>query len=577
MKKQKLWLSMLLAAISFGLTAAPATEEEMFQQFEKTKTKKMILMQVWMDRTPDVILKNMNVIKQAYDGVFLELYGYGHKDPKGATASSRRIMQKDFEFKYEWFKNEVPKMQKIAANGLKHSFIGTCVRYGDLDWFNDEHWRIACANYGLMARLAREGGLAGIEFDAEMYADKIFNYQPYCGKSRHQIWMKARERGKQWITEIQKNYPGITIFCIFLHSLNYETLGTAYNNAYSQGNLFVPFLNGILDGLDPETKLIEGNEFYTYKASSKRHFNFARAQERMLFNSQILPENRAKARAQIEYAPAIYMDAYFFSQKNSNAYHKEVYDVMSPGLEWNDPARMKAVYKNFAEAVNRSDEYVWVYQERPRYWSPEKKYHDGQLLQNVFPNLLPFIKAVKSPATLEQYWLDRVKKENIPNLVKGGSFEDDIYKKWHFWQRAKNNHRDSGFFLVPQEGVNKSRAMVAKNLGKHGGSFFTKGIKVKPDTQYLLVGKIKRTQAGYGALQIMFQKNYGTWDYNTLTPLVKIAPRTMKAGEYETVAGVFTTPEYINMLGVCLGVAEQRNRHDFVYFDEIGLYELPTK
>ena len=123
--------------------------------------------------------------------------------------------------------------------------------------------------------------------------------------------------------------------------------------------------------------------------------------------------------------------------------------------------------------------------------------------------------------------------------------------------------------MEPGSGVNKSRAMVAKNLGKHGGTFFTKGIKVKPNTQYLLTGKIKRTQAGYGALQILFQQNYSTWDYNTLNPLIKVVPRTMKAGEYETASAVFTTPEHINMIGVSLGTGEQRNRYDFVYFDEI--------
>ena len=560
MKKCKLLSGLLLLVTAMGLAAAPATEEEMFQQFESSKRKKFLLMQAWLDRTPDVVLKNIDIIKQGYDGIFLELYGKGHKDPRGVTASSRRPLQKDFEFKYEWFKDEVPKLQKIVKSGLPESFIGTTVRYGDLDWFNDEHWRIACNNYGVMARLAKEGGLKGIEIDGEMYADKQFNYQPYCGKSRHQIWMKARERGKQWITEVQKNYPGITIFCIFLHSLNYENLGTAYNNAYAQGNLFVAFLNGMLDGLEPSTKLIEGNEFYTYKASSKRHFDFARGQERMLFNSQILPENRTKAKAQIDYAPAIYMDAYFFNAKAASAYHREVYDVMSPGLAWNDPARMKAVYKNFAEAVCRSDEYVWIYQERPRWFGRDKKYFDGKLLQEVFPQLLPFMKAVKSPETLEKYWLDRVQKENIPNLIKGGDFENDNYKKWYFWQRAKNNHKDSGFFLQSDGGFNKSRGIVAKNLGKHGGAFFTKSIKVKPNTQYLLTGKIKRTEAGFGALQIMFQKDNGTWDYNTLTPLIRIMPRTMKAGEYELVTGVFTTPEYINMLGVCCSVVEQRNR-----------------
>lgn len=573
---KKLLTFSLTAVLAGHIAAATATEEEMYRQFENLKNKKVILGQAWADRTPDVVIKNMDLLKKSFDGVFIELYGKGHKDPKGETASSRRILQKDFEFKYEWFASEVPKIKKFTDNGLKHSFIGTAARYGDLDWFNDEHWRIACNNYGVMARVAREGGMMGIEFDAEMYAGKQFNYQPYCGKSRHQIWMKARERGKQWITEVQKNYPGITIFCLFLHTLNYETLGTADNNAYAQGNLFVPFLNGILDGLDPATKLIEGNEYYTYKASSRHHFNYALAQERMLFNSQILPENRAKAKAQISYAPAIYMDAYFADARKMNAYHRAVYDVMTPGLAWNDPARLKAFYRNFADAVRASDEYVWIYQEKVRYFGRDKKYMDNKLMQEVFPTILPFMQAAKSPATLGKYWLDRVKAENVPNLVKGGTFEDDTYKKWHFWQRAKNNHRDSGFFIAPGEGVNKSRCMVAKNLGKHGGSFFTKNIKVKPNTQYMLYGRIKRTEAGYGALSIMFQQG-NAWDYNTFNPLIKIVPRTMKAGEFEEVIGIFTMPEYINTVGVSCSVDEQRNRHDFIYFDEVGLYELPTK
>ena len=376
---------------------------------------------------------------------------------------------------------------------------------------------------------------------------------------------------------MQKNYPGITIFCLFLHTLNYETLGTADNNAYAQGNLFVPFLNGILDGLDPATKLVEGNEYYTYKAAGERHFDYALHRERELFNSQVLPENRAAAKAQVSYAPAIYMDAYFFDSKNVGAYHRAVYDVMTPGLPWNAPARMKAVYENFPEAMRRCDEYVWIYQERCRYWDPDPKYLDGKLLQEVFPELLPFLRAVRSPETLGRYWLDRVRREKIPNLVPGGDFEDDSYRKWHFWQRAKNNHRESGFFPAPGEGVNGSRAIAAKNLGRHGGSFFVKNIAVKPGTRYLLYGKIRRTEAGYGALSIMFQQDASTWDYNTLTPLIRIVPRTMAAGEYQEVVGVFTIPEYIRLLGVCCSVGEQRNRHDFVFFDEIGLYELPNQ
>lgn len=110
--KQNLVANLLfLGALLLGCTASIAspTEEEMFQQFESIKQKKLLLAQAWTDRTPDVILRELNFLKTNFDGGFIELYGYGHKDPQGATASSRRICQKDFEFQYDWFKDEIPK------------------------------------------------------------------------------------------------------------------------------------------------------------------------------------------------------------------------------------------------------------------------------------------------------------------------------------------------------------------------------------------------------------------------------------------------------------------------------------
>ena len=97
-------------------SATSPTEEEMFRQFEVPKQKKTLLAQVWMDRTPDVILKHLEFLKQTFDGVFIELYGYGHKDPRGEVASSRRICQKDFAFQYEWFEAEIPKLPPLSRS-----------------------------------------------------------------------------------------------------------------------------------------------------------------------------------------------------------------------------------------------------------------------------------------------------------------------------------------------------------------------------------------------------------------------------------------------------------------------------
>ena len=55
-------ITILLALLCGGLaSAASPTEEEMFLQFEVPKRKKTRLAQVWMDLTPDVILKHMDL------------------------------------------------------------------------------------------------------------------------------------------------------------------------------------------------------------------------------------------------------------------------------------------------------------------------------------------------------------------------------------------------------------------------------------------------------------------------------------------------------------------------------------
>ena len=58
MQKIKFSAGILLAFCCLGVIAAPVAEEEMFQQFEKIKNKKVLLCQAWTDRTPDVIVKN---------------------------------------------------------------------------------------------------------------------------------------------------------------------------------------------------------------------------------------------------------------------------------------------------------------------------------------------------------------------------------------------------------------------------------------------------------------------------------------------------------------------------------------
>ena len=70
MKFVKMFSFALLAAVFCGMAlAASPSEEDMYRQFETPKRKKLLLMQAWMDRTPDVILKQLDFLKQTFDGI----------------------------------------------------------------------------------------------------------------------------------------------------------------------------------------------------------------------------------------------------------------------------------------------------------------------------------------------------------------------------------------------------------------------------------------------------------------------------------------------------------------------------
>jgi hypothetical protein len=78
---------------------------------------------------------------------------------------------------------------------------------GTLDWFNDAHWDGAISNIANYAWLAKQAGLKGICFDPESYSARQYEWKPQSGHSFEESYDKARQRGRQMMQAMGREYP----------------------------------------------------------------------------------------------------------------------------------------------------------------------------------------------------------------------------------------------------------------------------------------------------------------------------------------------------------------------------------
>lgn len=120
-----------------------------------------------------------------------------------------------------------------------------------IDWADPIAIAPTIANFGLAARIAKEGKLAGIQYDAEPYANcGIWNYplMPQAGTYTFEEYKRFTYQGAVAIGKLWKGYfPGIKIML----TKDYATSIDQQDASGSNGNyvLYEAFLDGIYDGL----------------------------------------------------------------------------------------------------------------------------------------------------------------------------------------------------------------------------------------------------------------------------------------------------------------------------------------
>jgi len=244
----------------------------------------------------------------------------------------------------------------LSGTRFRHNFLRFNVTPADLDWF-DDHAAVV-SNARLAARLARAGGCRGILLDTEQYQGKLFEYRKQRNASRHpwaEYAAEARRRGREVMTALEDGFPDLTVLVTFGHSLVWRQSDGGKKPLEDCGDgLLVPFLDGMVDSSHGNTRLVDGHEMsYGYRDAGA----FARAHDTIRIKAAGLAADRAKYQTVVSAGFGLWLD--YDSQKQG-------WNTTEVDKNYFSPARFEA---SLRAAVEQSDEYVWIYSEKPRWWS----------------------------------------------------------------------------------------------------------------------------------------------------------------------------------------------------------------
>ena len=226
----------------------------------------------------------------------------------------------------------------------------------DLDWF-DDHAAVV-NNARLAAQLARAGPCRGILLDTEQYEGKLFDYAKQRDAKRR-TWddyaAQARRRGREVMTAFQEGFPDLTVFLTFGPSLLWKQTEQGKKPlAECRYGLLVPFLDGMIDAAKGRTRIVDGHEMsYGYRDADA----FVQAHRAIQHDAANLAADRAAYHRAVSAGFGLWLD-YDWRKKGWNTGDTE--------KNYFSPERFET---SLRAAIEQSDEFVWIYTEKPRWWS----------------------------------------------------------------------------------------------------------------------------------------------------------------------------------------------------------------
>jgi len=311
-------------------------------------------------------------------------------------------------------------LRKLNAGPLKHNFVSFTLFFAQRNrWEDDAFWKFSCEKAAGFARLAKLGGCKGVLMDTEdyghagqFYYNPDFEQQDYKTAAKH-----ARQRGRELMEAMRREYPDMEILTTWLLSNQsrrqyQDTWNGGLVRAEKAGDAFVPFMQGLVEGLGPRMALIDGNEAGYYCEASRREFFYDYFAIRKLGLALMPEELRDTYNRQVRVGFGLYIDSYTLPEKNG----------WSKGPMAG--SRLKHYELNLQQALEATDKYVWIWGEHYAFadWkdSFSKVHSEMPTWETALPGVSAMQNFAKDPKGYgEKLWRELIAKDGKPQSLIG--------------------------------------------------------------------------------------------------------------------------------------------------------------
>ncbi|MAE64074.1 MAG: hypothetical protein CMJ18_07340 [Phycisphaeraceae bacterium] len=265
-----------------------------------------------------------------------------------------------------WLEADRENLRQVKFDRFTDNFLVINAAPGTVDWFDDEHWRTAMHNVSVQLEAALIVNVKGILFDPEIYSLRgsmapLWRPKPLAEDPAlfARYARAARQRGRQFTETIGRKLPDAVVLCLIQASYAVTKSGALdaadAMAALAKTNyaLLPAFLDGMLDGIPPGMRIVDGNEA-AYKYATAEQYDAARRLMKEQSLAVMAPENHGKYRKHVEAGQALYMDLVFAGRAPL-------------------PVEARHFEDRVYHAMRTADTYVWCYGESWLWWPPSKR------------------------------------------------------------------------------------------------------------------------------------------------------------------------------------------------------------
>jgi hypothetical protein len=285
-------------------------------------------------------------------GIIVAIDRQGWQQGKQATDNQLgwQVMGKR-QFRIEEFGEAMADLKAAKWRMFTDNFLPVALSSGytaQLNWFDDERWRVIVNNFGVVAQIAAAGGVKGLIIDPEDYNYMLFKYldqQQLLDRPLEAYRAIARQRGRDVMAAIATHMSEPVLLTLYGYTLPLREHQGGIKPRDVRYTLLPAFYDGLLEAMPSKGLFVDGYESaYAFKQRQKFLEGYRQVREGAVAVSTVPALYRHKVRAGF----GLWLD---HSQKPNYFTPKEFQQSLSYALEI-------------------SDRYVWIYTHIPRFFPP---------------------------------------------------------------------------------------------------------------------------------------------------------------------------------------------------------------